>query len=240
VDAIQIKKELGKRAAHLIQPGMVVGLGTGSTAECFIHSLVQRVKSEKLSLKAVASSDRSAELASAGGISILNLNEVSHIDITVDGADEIDSQKRLIKGAGGALLREKILAAASHQMVVIADESKLVDHLGQTKLPIEILSYGALMTRRNIESFGHEGSWRLAQLNQARPTFRLPHEPKELFLTDNGHLIFDLIFSRPLHHPEQLHEQLKQIPGVLETGFFFHLAKKILIGYSDGRIEEIL
>lgn len=239
MDAIEIKKELGLRAAHLIQPGMIVGLGTGSTAECFIHSLLHRVSTEKLAIQAVASSERSAELARAGGVPVVDLNEVSHVDITIDGADEIDPQKRLIKGAGGALLREKILASASRSMVVIADESKLVSHLGKTKLPLEILSYGAAATRRQIEALGYKGSWRLCPFSALRPTFRFRQQAENLFLTDNGHLIFDLKFTHPLEHPEHLHNELIQIPGVLETGFFFHLAKTILIGRSNGQIEQI-
>ncbi len=239
MDALEIKKELGQKAAQLIQPGMIVGLGTGSTAECFIHSLIHRVKTEKLSIQAVASSEHSSELARAGGVPVMDLNEAPHVDITVDGADEIDPQKRLIKGAGGALLREKILASASRSMVVLADESKLVSHLGKTKLPIEILSYGAAATRRHIEALGYKGSWRLGLFSEIRPTFRLPQQTENLFVTDNGHLIFDLTFSHPLQNPEQLHSELIQIPGVLETGFFFHLAKIILIGHSNGQIKNL-
>ena len=235
MDTIKIKKQLGHRAAQFVQSGMIVGLGTGSTAECFIQSLVERVKTEQLKIQAVASSERSAELASSGGIPVLDLNEVSHIDLTVDGADEIDPQKRLIKGAGGALLREKILAFASRDVLIIADESKLVNHLGKTKLPLEILSFGAAVTARNIESLGYQGSWRPNTSN--RPSFRLPRASQDLFLTDNGHLIFDLFFSQPLQHPEELHEKLMQIPGILGTGFFFHLAQKVLIGYKDGRMD---
>lgn len=240
MDALEIKKELGKKAARLIQSGMTVGLGTGSTAESFIHSLIERAKTENLILQTVASSARSAELAKAGNLPVLDLNEVSHIDITIDGADEIDPQKRLIKGAGGALLREKILAFASRSVVIIADESKLVPHLGKTKLPLEVLCFGASRTRQKIESLGCQCSWRIHAPNTSRPHFKLPKQSQELFLTDNGHLILDLTFSHPPHSPEQLHEKLKQIPGVLETGFFFHLATKILIGHSNGQIQELL
>ncbi len=239
MNAIEIKKELGLRAAQLIQSGMIVGLGTGSTAECFIHSLLERVQKEKLTIQAVASSERSAELARAGGVSVLDLNEASHVDITVDGADEIDPEKRLIKGAGGALLREKILASSSRSMLVIADETKLVPHLGKTKLPLEILPYGAAATRRHIEALGHKASWRLSPFSPLRPTFHLPQQSENLFLTDNNNLILDLTFSHPLQNPEELHHELTQIPGVLETGFFFHLAKTILIGRLNGKVDQI-
>ena len=221
---LDAKKSLGKKSASLIESGMIVGLGTGSTAECFIQSLIHRVKEEKLKIEAVASSHRSSELAKAGGIKVVDINEVSQIDITVDGTDEIDPLKRMIKGGGGALLREKILSSSSGEMVVIADESKLVKTVGRGKLPVEILYYGSPSTRKKIEDLGYKGAWRRTQEGS-------------FFLTDNGNLIFDITFDSPPKMPEEVDEELIHIPGVIETGFFFNLAGRVFIGYTDGRIE---
>jgi ribose 5-phosphate isomerase A len=221
---IEAKKALGEKAAQLIENGMIVGLGSGSTAECFIQSLIHRVREERISIRAVASSSRSASLAQKGGLAIFDINEIPRIDLTIDGADEIDPQKRMIKGAGGALLREKILASASSEMVVIADESKLVPCLGQGKLPIEVLNFGSSMTHKKLEAIGYKGFWRLTQAG-------------DFFMTDNGNLIFDIHFDSPPLFPEKVHEDLIHIPGVIETGFFFNLAKRIFIGYADGHIH---
>lgn len=226
MDIVKIKKKLGEAAAHLVKDGMIVGLGTGSTAECFIESLIRRVELEKLNIQAVASSKRSAELAKAGKIILLDINDAPRIDLTIDGADEIDPQKRLIKGAGGALLREKILAANSSEMIVIADESKCVKQLGKTKLPVEIVPFGSAKTRQKIESLDWRGAWRTNE------------KSKELFVTDNGHFLLDLAFTKPLAEPERVQDELKAIPGVVDTGLFFHLAGRILIGGADGRIRE--
>lgn len=235
---IEIKKALGKKAAQLVQDGMIVGLGTGSTAECFIQSLMDRVLVEGLKIKMVASSSESAQLVVSKGLQIVDLNEVSHVDLTVDGADEIDPQKRLIKGAGGALLREKILAAASGEMVVIADESKLVSHLGKTKLPLEILPYGARITQLHLETLGFKGRWR-GSLKGKGSCIRLPHVGEDLFATEQGNVILDLFFDQPLREPNLVHEELIRIPGVIETGFFFALAGRVLIGRVNGKIETL-
>lgn len=236
MDFGEVKRSLGGRASRLVEPGMIVGLGTGSTAECFIESLIRRVQHEKLFIQAVASSERSTQLAKKGGIKVLDSNGASHIDLTIDGADEIDPQKRLIKGAGGALLREKILASASREMVVIADETKLVESLGKTKLPIEIVPYGARFTHQKLIELGMRGVWREASVKGAG--IRLFEGKSELFLTDNGNVLFDIFFDKPLVHPEKMHEALKNVPGVVDTGLFLGLAKRIFIGYADGRIEE--
>lgn len=209
------KKSVGTEAAQLIQSGMIVGLGSGTTAEFFIEALAAR----KLPIKAVSSSRRSADLAKSKGIPILDLNEVTHIDITVDGADEIDPKKRMIKGGGGAHVREKILAAASREMVVIVDETKLVSQLGKAKLPVEILAYGSAMTQRKIEALQYKGAFR------------------KNFVTDNGNLIFDIQLPSPTSQPEKIHEQLIQIPGVVDTGFFFHLAGRVLVGHANGTVK---
>ena len=213
----------GRLAADWIETGMIVGLGSGSTAECFIESLCERCR-RGLRIRAVSSSRASAEKAKKGGLEVEDLNSVPRIDLTVDGADEIDPQKRMIKGGGGAHVREKILAAASNEMVVIVDESKLVDSLGRAKLPVEVLFFGSPTTRLRIETLGYKGKWRL-------------NSDGTLFLTENGNLLFDITFESPLSHPEKDHEKLIHIPGVVDTGFFFHLAGRVIVGYNDGRTE---
>ena len=145
----KIKQAVGHKAADLIQDGMLVGLGTGSTVFYFIEKLIERVK-DGLHIRAVSSSLRSAELASKGGIPLIDINTLSHLDITVDGADEIDHEKRMIKGGGGALLREKIVASMSKEMIVVVDESKLSAKLGRCKLPVEVIPFAHEVTHKKI------------------------------------------------------------------------------------------
>lgn len=220
------KKAAGVKAVTLIEDGMIVGLGTGSTAAYFIKALIEK----RLRIKTVASSKRSEEMAKAGGLHVLDINEVDHVDITVDGADEIDHQKRMIKGGGGAHVREKILAYASSEMIVIADESKVVTQLGKTKLPVEVLPYGHNFAKLKIEQLGFTGSWRVANSTNL---------VQELFISDNGNLILDIHFSSLLKNPEQVHYALLEIPGVIDTGFFFNIAKKAIIGKADGTTFNI-
>jgi len=218
---IEIAKQAsGKKAAELIENGMIVGLGTGTTASYFIEALILRCK-EGLRIQAVSSSKKSAEIAKKGNIPILDINDVSHVDITVDGADEIDSKKRMIKGGGGAHVREKILAASSKEMIVIVDENKVVPSIGHVKLPVEILPYGFQMTYTRIKYLNLSGNWRT-------------NPDQSLFLTENKNYILDIHFDSPPPSPEKTNEQLIQIPGVVDTGFFFHLASRVIIGHLDG------
>jgi ribose 5-phosphate isomerase A len=217
-----IKKAVGYKAAALIEKGMRVGLGTGTTAFYFIEKLIQRCQ-EGLHIHAVASSERSFKQASQGGIPMLDTSEITSLDITVDGADEIDPQKRMIKGGGGALTREKIVAAMSHEMIVIVDEGKLVPSLGACKLPVEILPFAHKATLHHIAKAGYRGELR-----------KRPDE--SLYITDNGNLIVDIHFDALRTSPEEDHETLIHIPGVVETGFFFHLAGRIIVGFIDGQV----
>jgi len=210
VDSDQQKRNAGQRAAKLIESGMRVGLGTGSTVFYFVEALIERCRGG-LEIQAVASSEKTLELARAGGIPILKAFDA--LDITVDGADEIDSMNRMIKGGGGALLREKILAFNTSRMVVIVDESKCVDKLGRAKLPLEILPFGHLATANNIP---YKGEFRKSG--------------NELFITDNGNYIYDVYFEKPLDDPENIDRELREIPGVLETGFFFGLVDELIVG----------
>lgn len=218
------KEAAGAFAATLVKDGMMVGLGTGSTAHYFIEHLAQRCRGG-LKIKAAATSQASSKLAQEKGIPLLNMDQMTALDLTVDGADEVDPKKRLIKGAGGALLREKILASSSSQMVVVVDETKMVDRLGaKGKLPLEILPFAHAATLAKINKLGLEGKIR-------------KKENGSLYITDNGNLIYDLFFTTPPSDAIKLEEQLISIPGVLETGFFFHLAHQIVIGFNDGHIE---
>lgn len=223
------KKAAGEKAATLIENGMIVGLGTGSTAAYFIEALALKCK-QGLRIKAVASSHRSAELAKKRGIPIFDLNEMTHVDVTVDGADEIDHQKRMIKGGGGAHVREKILAAAGAELIIIVDESKVVKTLGTKKLPIEILPYGSTFARKKIEAMGYAGKWRCSDAS---------HLNQELFVTENGNFLLDIALKTPLQSPEKLEAQILQIPGVVDTGFFFHMAGRVIVGKSDGTTFSI-
>jgi ribose 5-phosphate isomerase A len=222
--AQKAKQAAAKAAAQLIQNGMLVGLGTGSTAEYFIESLIERCKHHKLQLSVFPSSEKSAKLALAGGISLCNENQVTSLDLTVDGADEVDPQKRLIKGGGGALLREKIVATMSKEMIVIVDQHKMVDRLGGFPLPLEIVPFAHHATMHHIRSLGYESAYRKTKEEQ-------------LFITDNGNYIVDITFPDRCRHPEKDNAILKNIPGVVETGFFFDIAGRVIVGHTDGTVK---
>lgn len=219
----EIKKRLGHQAALLVEDGMLVGLGTGSTASCLIDSLITRCR-EGLKITAVSSSNRSLQQAKEGGIPTRDCDTFSIVDLTIDGADEIDPKNRMIKGGGGALVREKILATSSRNMIVIADESKLVSTLGKCPLPIEIIPFGVQATLAKIMSMGYQGSMRKNK------------ESSRLYITDNGNYIFDIHSTKGFPDPEQDHERLIHLPGVVDTGFFFSLPMRLLVGYRDGRV----
>lgn len=214
------KAAAGHKAAEFIESGMIVGLGTGSTAAHFIDALIARCRTG-LNIRAVSSSHASADRAEKGGIPILDINSVPRIDITVDGADEIDPKKRMIKGGGGAHVREKILASSSNEMIVIVDETKLVSALGRAKLPVEVLFFGSPATRAKLEKKGFQGQWRL-------------NSDGTLFITENGNLLYDIQFDELLTHPENQEELIRHIPGVVDTGFFFNLAGRVIVGHFDG------
>lgn len=213
------KKAAADKAVEFIQSGMTVGLGTGSTAYWAIHRIAERMKDEGLQIEAVSSSKQSEELAIQLGIPIIPFAEVKSIDITIDGADEVDRDTNLIKGGGGALLREKIIASNSNWFVVIVDESKMVPTLGKFPLPIEIVPFAAELTIRRLEQLG------------CRPVVRMADQAT--FVTDNGNWIIDCHFDE-ITNPGELGEQIKTIPGVVEHGLFVQMANTIVIGYVDG------
>lgn len=217
------KNNAGKAAAELVEDGMILGLGTGSTAAYFIAHLIKRCQ-KGLKIQAVATSQKSWEQASAGGIPMIDINTITKLDLTVDGADEIDTQKRMIKGGGGALLREKIIANMSEEMVVIIDESKEVKNLGKCALPVEIIPFAHLTTIAQLKKLGYKGT--LRQTSKDQP-----------FLTDNNNYIFDINLKHSCRNPEKEELKIRNIPGVVTTGFFFNLAGRVIVGFNDGHIE---
>lgn len=221
---IDIAKAAAAQAAStLIQDGMIVGLGTGSTAAFFISFLVDRCRNG-LNIQAVASSEKSHQQALAGGIKMADINTLTSIDFTVDGADEIDPQKRMIKGGGGALLREKIVASMSKEMIVIVDEAKHVKQLGKHPLPVEIIPFAHEAIIYKLNQVGYQGILRKTSSDQR-------------FMTDSGNYIYDISFKNLLTDPEDDHLIIKNIPGVVETGLFLNLAGRVITGFSDGHVE---
>ncbi|WP_420338008.1 ribose-5-phosphate isomerase RpiA [Roseibium sp.] len=219
-----LKQQAAERAAEDVTSGMRLGIGTGSTAEFFVHALAKRV-ADGLDMIGVPTSERTAELAASLGIKLTTLEELPELDLTVDGADELDANLALIKGGGGALLREKIVAAASGKMTVIADGTKNVDTLGQFPLPIEVVPFGQEATRRAILSLFKEMG--LPQDLQLRMAGEHP------FVTDGGHHIFDAHLLK-IEEPETLAQALVKIPGVVEHGLFLNLASKAYVAGEDG------
>lgn len=219
------KQASGYAAAQYVQDGMIVGLGTGSTAEHFIHALIDRCKNG-LRITGVATSKRSRDLALQANIPMLPDDAITSIDLTVDGADEITLKKQMIKGGGGALLREKIVAAASKEIIIVVDETKVVKELGAFPLAVEILPFAYLSTLAHLKTLGYVGAQRFT-------------DKQKPYVTDNGNYIIDLHFRGPIDNPKQEHQSLCSIPGVMETGLFFDLPVKIIIGFPDGQTELI-
>jgi ribose 5-phosphate isomerase A len=210
-----------ERALELIPDGSVVGLGTGRAATAFLHALGQRVKGG-LRVRGVPTSEASAKLARELGIPLTTLDEVEHIDIDVDGADEVDPNLNLIKGLGGALLREKVVAAASRQVVILVGAEKVVPVLGSHGvLPVEVVPFGLEFCRRRLRGLGFE------------PTPRRTGD--RLVVTDNGNHILDCEIT-PLAHPAETEQHVKAVPGVVEVGLFLSLAHTALV--QDG--DEVL
>lgn len=226
----ELKRAAAARAVELVRPGMRLGLGTGSTSRHFVALLGERVRGG-LEVVAVPTSEATRLQAEREGIPLATLEEVPALDLTVDGADEISHGLNAIKGGGGALLREKIVASASAQMIVIADESKWVDALGRYPLPVEVVPFGVTPTQRAIEhaaaQLGCPGAAQLRRTQQGHA-----------FVTDEGHLIVDLALGR-IPEPRQLAIRLAEIPGVVEHGLFVGLVRMAIIAGPHGiRIEE--
>jgi ribose 5-phosphate isomerase A len=224
------KRAAAARAVEFGRPGMRLGLGTGSTAAHFVELLAERVAAG-LDIVAVPTSEATRAHAERVGIALTTLDETPELDLTVDGADEIAPDLSLIKGGGGALLREKIVASASADMIVIADQSKWVDVLGRFPLPIEIAPFGATATQRAVEKLAADlGCPASAPLRRT--------QTGHAFVTDGGHWLIDAHLRR-IADPSLLAERLSTIPGVLEHGLFIGLARTAIIAGAAGvRIVE--
>ncbi len=218
-----------KRSVDFVEDGMRVGLGTGSTAAWMVRCLGELVRDDGLKIRGVPTSTRTAELARDVGIEVISLDEAKWLDITIDGADEFDGNLNLIKGGGGALLQEKIVATASDQMIVIADAGKEVETLGAFPLPVEVIPFGWQTTRALIEELlismdvlGRDASLRM---NGGHP-----------FVTDEGNYILDLHLGR-IGNPHQLALAMNQMPGVVENGLFMDICDIVILGHGDGKVE---
>ncbi|MBB3452943.1 ribose 5-phosphate isomerase A [Rhizobium sp. BK313] len=224
MDARQMKIEAARAALAYVESGMRLGIGTGSTAEEFVRLLAEKVAAG-LVIEGVPTSERTARLCVELSVPLKSLDELPELDLTIDGADEVDGALRLIKGGGGALLHEKIVAASSARMIVIADESKIVETLGAFPLPIEVNPFGLVSTRILIEKaasrLGLSGALNLRQSGDGN------------FMTDGGHFIIDASFGR-IPDAEALSIELHSIPGVVEHGLFINMATLAIIAGPTG------
>lgn len=216
-------------AVDFVEDGMKVGLGTGSTAAWMVRCLAERAKAEQMSLTCVATSTRTAELATQLGLYVTTLDDVRRLDLTIDGADEFDGQLNLIKGGGAALLQEKIVATASDKMIVIADAAKEVAQLGAFPLPVEVVKFGHATTQDMIEEV-------LVSMEVLGRKTALRLSGDAPLVTDEGHYIIDLHLNR-IENPRALWLALNQIPGVVENGLFIDICDQVIIGGADGRVE---
>ena len=220
-----LKREAAARAVALVRDGMKLGLGTGSTAKHFVDLLAERMKAENLKIVGVPTSEATRAQAASLGIPLSTLDETPVLDLTVDGADEIDSALRLVKGGGGAHLREKIVALASKRMIVIADETKEVAVLGRFPLPLEVVPFGMAATCRLIEQAfvdnGVQGALKL-RMKEGVP-----------FRTDSGNFVFDAHLSA-IPNPDQLAARLDGVTGLVEHGLFIGICSGAFLATSAG------
>jgi ribose 5-phosphate isomerase A len=225
MSADDFKARAAAMALDLVEDGMRLGLGTGSTAAYFVEGIGAKV-AQGLKLICVPTSETTRLQAERLRIPLTTLDETPHLDLTVDGADELDDQLRLIKGGGGALLREKIVASASDRMVVIADRSKLVATLGKFPLPVEVVSFGLAATRALIEAMAQEAGC------NGNITLR-PDPSGRPFVTDQGNHVLDCAFGQ-IPEPDLLSFALKQVPGVVEHGLFLGIADAAIVAGPEG------
>lgn len=217
---MNLKQQAGIEAAKHVKDGMIVGLGTGSTAKYMVDEIGRRVKEENLSITGVTTSKQTQQQAHSLNIPLKSIDDVSHVDLTIDGADEIDQSFHGIKGGGAALLFEKIVATYSKKSIWIVDESKLVKQLGSFPLPVEVIPYGS---QQLITLFANKGF---------EPTFRLLTDGKPL-ITDAGHYIIDLHLKK-IDQPIVLGEYLDRLVGVVEHGLFLNTVSTVIVGTPQG------
>ena len=218
----QEKIAAARASLRYVRDGQIVGLGTGSTAAYAIQFLGERVR-QGLKITGIPTSKRSADLARSLGIPLATLDDYQHIDVTIDGADEFDPELRLIKGGGGALLREKIVASASKQLVIIADSGKQVQVLGKFPLPVEVIPFAQALVAERISALG-------ASVTPRQYAYGNP------FITDEGHHILDCGFGQ-IPDPPALALQLSQMPGIVEHGLFINMADVVLVGTGEEVVE---
>ena len=214
-----LKKLAGIKAAEFVEDGMVVGLGTGSTAYYFVEEIGRRIKEEGLQITAVTTSSVTSKQAEGLGIPLKSIDEVDQVDVTVDGADEVDPQFNGIKGGGGALLMEKVVATPSKDYIWVVDESKLVQKLGAFKLPVEVVQYGAEQVFRHFAQAGY------------KPSFR--EKNGQRFITDMQNFIIDLDLG-VIENPVEFGRELDHIVGVVEHGLFTKMVNKVIVAGQGG------
>ncbi|GGG72771.1 ribose-5-phosphate isomerase RpiA [Paenibacillus radicis (ex Gao et al. 2016)] len=217
------KRLAGERAADYVEDGMAVGLGTGSTVYWTLMKLGERIK-DGLHIKGIATSKATEKLAAELGIPLTDFAEVEQLDLAIDGADEFDARLQLIKGGGGALLREKLVAANAKRFIVVADDSKAVTNLGKFPLPVEVVQFGWEATRRQLEKLGCSTQLRMKE--------------QAPFISDNGNYIIDCQFEAITDDAVKLNEQMNRIPGVVENGLFVNMADLVIVGGRDGVVTE--
>ncbi|MBM7635959.1 ribose-5-phosphate isomerase RpiA [Streptococcus saliviloxodontae] len=215
----ELKKIAGVTAAQYVKDGMIVGLGTGSTAYYFVEEIGRRVNEEGLQVIGVTTSSRTTEQAQGLGIPLKAVDDIDSIDVTVDGADEVDPDFNGIKGGGGALLMEKIVATPTKEYIWVVDESKIVDHLGAFKLPVEVVQYGAERIFREFEAKGY------------KPSFRETEQGR--FITDMKNFIIDLDLGR-IDNPVAFGKELKAMTGVVDHGLFNGMVDKVIVAGKAG------
>lgn len=221
-----VKHAIGDYCAKMAPSSGLMGLGSGSTSAAFIHALAERCKAERLNIQCVPTSLEVDLLAKTAGLTTLDRDWTVDLPVTFDGADAVDEEGTAIKGAGGALVREKIVAHSSKKYVLMVDERKWKRPWHDCLLPVAVIPFGLGATMRHIGPLGLTGTVRM---HQGRP-----------FVTNDGLFILDLVLP-PNHLPlQKLNEQLKGIPGVVETGIFFHVATEIVIGYGDGKVTRVI
>jgi ribose 5-phosphate isomerase A len=218
------KQLAAEKAVSFLDNGMTIGLGTGSTAYWAIEKIGEKVKKEGWNIKAIATSIVSEEQARGLGIPIFDFSSIKSIDVTIDGADEVNPKLQLIKGGGGALLREKIVATNSKQLIVVADESKWVETLGKFPLPVEVVHFGWERTFDKLQMLGCEAKRRMKGT--------IP------YITDNGNYIVDCAFGE-IKDPPLLQELVNAITGVVDNGLFVHIASKLVLGLNNGETRVI-
>lgn len=216
------KQAAGEKAAEAVKDGMIVGLGTGSTVYWTILKLAELMKGG-LTFRGVPTSEQTEKLAISLNIPLVDLAEIDEVDLTIDGADEVNPDLNLIKGGGGALLREKMVASVSRRLVIVADESKYVNRLGQFPLPVEVVKFGSDITKKQIEDRYHCHA--LLRVKDGAP-----------FITDNGNYILDCHFGE-IFDPKEVNLTLNQLPGVVENGLFTSMADTVIIASPDGTIR---